>query len=93
MLGGKRATVSYEFAIDSNTSELHISWGGGLGGGVEYIILIRHSRTVFSQSNHKVFLIFSVSLFILLTSALNLPHQYLADNKLQHSFIILTNFE
>ena len=28
----------------------------------------------------------------MLTSTLNLPHQYLADNKLQHSFIILTNW-
>ena len=56
---------------------------------MECIILIRHTRTVFNQSNHKVFL----SLFILLTSALSLPHQYLADNKLQHNFIILTNFE
>ena len=26
-------------------------------------------------------------------TSLNLPHQYLADNKLQHSFIILANFE
>ena len=60
---------------------------------MECIILIRHSRTVFNQSNHKVFLKFSVSLFILLTTALSLPHQYLADNKLQHNFIILTNFE
>ena len=61
--------------------------------GVECIILIRRSRTVFNQSNHKVFFNFSVSLFISLISALNLPHQYLAGNKLQHSFIILTNFE
>ena len=60
---------------------------------MECIILIRHSRTVFNQSNHKVFLNFSVSLFIWLTSALSLPHQYLADNKLQHNFIIVTNFE
>ena len=57
------------------------------------VILIKHSGTVSNQSNHKVFLNFGVSLFILLTSALNLPHQYVADNKLQHSFIILTNFE
>ena len=63
------------------------------GGWVECIILIRHSGTVSKQSNHKVFLNFSVSLFILLTSALSLPYQYLADNKLQHNFIILTNFE
>ena len=62
-------------------------------GCLECIILIRHSRTVFNQSNHEVFLNFSVSLFISLISALNLPHQYLADNKVQHSFIILTNFE
>ena len=55
--------------------------------------MIRYSRAVFNQSNHKVFLNSSVSLFISLISALNLPHQYLADNKLQHSFIILTNFE
>ena len=53
----------------------------------------KHSRTVFNRSNHKVFLNFNVSLFISLISALNLPHQYLADNKLQDSFIILTNFE
>ena len=62
--------------------------------GVECIILIRHSRTVFNQSNHKVVLNFSVSLFISLISALTLPHQYLADNNnLQHSFIILPIFE
>ena len=58
---------------------------------MECIILIRHSRTVFDQSNHKVFLNLSLSLFISLISALNLPHQYLADNKLQRSFIILNN--
>ena len=67
--------------------------GRGGGGWGECIILMRHSRTVFNQSNHKVFLNFSVSLFISLISALNLPHQYVADNKLQHRFLILTNFE
>ena len=47
---------------------------------IECIILIRHSKTVFNKSDHNVFLNFSVSLFMLLTSALSLPHQYLADN-------------
>ena len=60
---------------------------------MECIILIRYSRTVFNQSNHKVFLNFSVSLFIWLTSVLSLPHQYLEDNKLQHNIIVLTNLE
>ena len=60
---------------------------------MECIILIRHSRTVFNQSNHKVFLNFVVSLLILLTSVVSLPHHYLADNELQHNFIVLTNFE
>ena len=60
---------------------------------MECIILIRHSRTVFNLRNHKAVLNFSVSLFISLISALNLRHKYLADNKLQESFIILTNFE
>ena len=51
------------------------------------------AATLPELSEWTLFLNFSVSLLVLLTSTWNLPHQYLAHNKLQHSFIILTNFE
>ena len=56
---------------------------------------LMRSITVSAIDSNSIILIrdSSVSLFISLISAFNLPHQYLADNKLQHSFIILTNFE
>ena len=86
----KRFTLVHSVAV-ANESNLQLTQilmnfkevgGGGGGGEGECIILIRPSKTFFNQRNHKVFLKFSLSLFILLTSALNLRHQYLTDDKL-----------
>ena len=55
-----------------------------VGGG-----LYNRDKTFFNQRNHKVVSNFSVSLFILLTSALNLGHHYFADDKPRmHTLII-----